>query len=72
VIALASFFNALKGLFKGMIKGAFNFFTGNKKTINSSKNIKGNFNGNNIDNSSVNVDNSEGEKHEKKQSDQSR
>lgn len=66
VIALASFFNALKGLFKGMIKGTFNFFTGNKKTINSSKNIKGNFNGNNIDNSSVNVDNSEGEKHEKK------
>lgn len=55
-----------------MIKGTFNFFTGNKKTINSSKNINGNFNGNNINNSSVNVDNSEGEKHEKKQSDQSR
>ena len=53
MIALASFFNALKGLFKGMIKGAFNFFTGNKKTVNSSKNIKGNFNGNNIDNSNI-------------------
>lgn len=66
VIALASFFNALKGLFKGMIKGTFNFFAGNKKTINSSKNIKGNFNGNSIDNSSVNFDNSEGDKHEKK------
>ncbi len=66
MIVLASFFNALKGLFKGMIKGTVNFFTGNKKTINSSKNIKGDFNSNNINNSSVNIDNWKGKKHEKK------
>lgn len=66
MIVLASFFNALKGLFKGMIKGTVNLFTGNKKTINSSKNIKGDFNSNNINNSSVNIDNWKGKKHEKK------
>lgn len=36
----------------------FNYFKMNKNTINSSKNINGNYNGNNVDNSSVNVSNS--------------
>lgn len=37
----------------------FNYFKVNKKTSNNSKNINGNCNGNNIDNSSVNVGSSE-------------